>query len=1031
MTDKFEPGSIRSVRMVNFMKHSNLCIELKPHVNFITGRNGSGKSSILVALSVGLGCNSRVSGRGNKLEELIKDGQNKAIITITIQNGPDGYNYETYGNTITVIRSITRTTSHFEIEGFKKNQSTSIREELERIRSFFNIQIDNPCSIMHQDTAREFIASSSPTRKYELFMKGTLLSHLIEEIKNIKVNIEKVESQKLQRLEEKTELDREFEKQERKYQIVKEADGIHQRIHDLEDELVWSHYRVAYQAVQDVQTKIDDIKQKIQEKDVVIEEKRRKKEEAQKLYDENKKEYDENMAKIQEIRNKIQQLGTRLAPIKAELHQQKSQLTHRQNSVQMIEKDLQRKGSDLARMEAQRERELQDAQNRRKKFIEQRQTELQNIEVQLPSLDSEIDSLSAQISSLSNQEAQAGAACREYESRLNNVKGKLEVLKKASSSDDKSSNVDNSNRYDFKPFGPLSNYIHMKDNMSKWALAAQHIVGKALDVYVVHSRNDEQQFRRTNPTATIIQSSFTNPRYDIGNPRPPCDGAQRIIDVLSFKDEEIQGVVNRTRTKSHTGDIIYNVLIDIYSADRTWCIEDERMAKEAAYSGRVPSTITTSGVQFKIQSGFEVMLGAKNMQIRIGEDTSARMIQLQKEFDAISQKRNEANRAAADIKRQTTDLRNRRSNLDKQKSQLTVRINRIRAELANPPNDGSDIDDRISNLQDTIADLRTKIEEEKRDIPQLETRIESLNRDKKALQEEINDINDQLKTQSTDKSNTDNLYRAIKTAERDFDNEQREKDSLTSRLTQQENEFRKADAEAKSVYEKAMKHSPEREQQFKNNTRPPGQLSNLLKQEREKYEEAQKVNGLDFNQVRHQYEKMKREVQNAETYLNDLAEFIDHSEEALKMREKKLEEMKHSITRRTKISFMQYQSKRKYTGKIKFDHEQHIINIAVKQKADSEFTDVSNLSGGEKSFCLVSLLLSLWDVMECPFYCVDEFDVFMDQVNRQAATSLLVQGAQSMSTRQFIFLTPLSLDHLKNAGEDVAIFEVASTDPTQ
>lgn len=1029
MTDKYEAGSLRSVRMINFMKHANLLIELKPHVNFITGRNGSGKSSILVAISVGLGCNSRLSGRGSNLADLIKDGQNKAIITITIQNGPDGYNYDTYGNEIVIKRSITKSTSSFEIEGFKKTQNVNIRDELERIRSFFNIQIDNPCSIMHQDTAREFISSSSPTRKYELFMKGTLLSHLVEEIKIIKQNIDRVDSQKAQRLEEKMELDREFEKQERKYQIVKEADGIHQRIHDLEDELVWSHYREANQKVQDVVNKMGDTHARIDEKNIAIEEKRRKKEEAQRLYDDNKKEYDNHMAKVAEIRNQIQNLSGKLMPIKSELSQAKSNLNHRMNSVQAYEKEIQNKNNKLATMEAQREREQQDAENRRRKFIEERQTELANIEPKIPSFDNQIDQLAREISHLGTEEAQASSRYREDDSKLQSIKSKLDTLKKASG-DKHDSDVGSSNNYDFKPFGPLLNYIHMKDNMSKWGLAAQHIIGKALDTYIVHSKNDEQQFRKINPTATIVQTSFTNGRYNIGNHGPPCEGAQRIIDVLSFRDEQITGFDQRQKKTVHTEDIIYNVLIDIYNADRTWCVEDERLAKEVAYSGKVPGTITTSGVQYKIQSGYEVMLGAKNMSVRIGEDTSSRIKQLESEYNYISQRRQESNRVMTQLRKDISDLKNQRNDKERQKTQLIHRINRIRAELQNPPSDGSDIEDRISSLKDQIVDLKKKIEEEKENIPQLQTRIQTLNGEKAQLQAQIEEINEQLKSQSNDKSNSDNLYRMIKTAEREYDTEMREKDVLVQKLSNQEAEMRRLDNEAKTIYEKAMKHSPERENEFKNNTRPPAVLSQLLKQEREKYEEAQKTNGLDFNQVRHQYEKMKKEVQHAETYLNDLAEFIDHSQEALKMREKKLEEMRHSITRRTKVSFMQYQSKRKYTGKIKFDHDSHVINIAVKQKADSEFTDVSNLSGGEKTFCLVSLLLSLWDVMECPFYCVDEFDVFMDAINRQAATSLLVQGAQAMSTRQFIFITPLSLDHLKNAGADVSIFEVASTNNT-
>ena len=117
----FLPGSLKSVQMINFMKHSNLQIALKPCVNFITGRNGSGKSSILVAISVGLGSNIRITGRGTSLSSLIKDGQSEAQIIVILNNGTEGYQYERYGNEIKITRKIHKSSSSFEIQGFPKN----------------------------------------------------------------------------------------------------------------------------------------------------------------------------------------------------------------------------------------------------------------------------------------------------------------------------------------------------------------------------------------------------------------------------------------------------------------------------------------------------------------------------------------------------------------------------------------------------------------------------------------------------------------------------------------------------------------------------------------------------------------------------------------------------------------------------------------------------------------------------------------------------------------------------------------------
>lgn len=57
-------GRISRLQMVNFMCHSNLEIKFNPRINFITGRNGSGKSAVMAALVVVLGGTAVNTGRG-------------------------------------------------------------------------------------------------------------------------------------------------------------------------------------------------------------------------------------------------------------------------------------------------------------------------------------------------------------------------------------------------------------------------------------------------------------------------------------------------------------------------------------------------------------------------------------------------------------------------------------------------------------------------------------------------------------------------------------------------------------------------------------------------------------------------------------------------------------------------------------------------------------------------------------------------------------------------------------------------------
>jgi chromosome segregation ATPase len=84
------------------------------------------------------------------------------------------------------------------------------------------------------------------------------------------------------------------------------------------------------------------------------------------------------------------------------------------------------------------------------------------------------------------------------------------------------------------------------------------------------------------------------------------------------------------------------------------------------------------------------------------------------------------------------------------------------------------------------------------------------------------------------------------------------------------------------------------------------------------------------------------------------------------------------------------------------------------------------LSGGEKSFSTICLLLSIWEAMGSPIRCLDEFDVFMDNVNRATSMSMMIQAARRSVGRQFILITPQSMGNVA-LGADVAVHKM--TDP--
>lgn len=61
-------GKVLKIHVRNFMCHASMEIKLNERVNFIIGRNGSGKSALLTALTVGLGAKATTTNRGANMK---------------------------------------------------------------------------------------------------------------------------------------------------------------------------------------------------------------------------------------------------------------------------------------------------------------------------------------------------------------------------------------------------------------------------------------------------------------------------------------------------------------------------------------------------------------------------------------------------------------------------------------------------------------------------------------------------------------------------------------------------------------------------------------------------------------------------------------------------------------------------------------------------------------------------------------------------------------------------------------------------
>ncbi|OWP00940.1 hypothetical protein B2J93_236 [Marssonina coronariae] len=167
----FQPGAIIRVKLKNFLTYESAEFFPGPSMNMVIGPNGTGKSSLVCAICIGLGYPTSTLGRGKDFGEYVKDKSNgEAFIEIELCKRPN----EPENHVIRVRIMRVGSTRDWWLNGRK----TSMKA-VQKLVKDLSIQIDNLCQFLPQEQVATF-AGLSPIAILEETQRAAAPPEMLE-----------------------------------------------------------------------------------------------------------------------------------------------------------------------------------------------------------------------------------------------------------------------------------------------------------------------------------------------------------------------------------------------------------------------------------------------------------------------------------------------------------------------------------------------------------------------------------------------------------------------------------------------------------------------------------------------------------------------------------------------------------------------------------------------------------------------------------------------------------------------------------
>ncbi|KAJ3416307.1 Structural maintenance of chromosomes protein 6 [Chytridiales sp. JEL 0842] len=1036
-------GTVESVELFNFMCHKLLRVQFNPNINFVIGHNGSGKSAILTALTVCLGGKATFTNRGSSIKSLLKEGTTGGTVSVTLRNqGPDAYRPEQYGDRITIERKI-----------LKDDQEISRkREEIIAILDHFSIAIDNPMAILTQDTSRQFLANSTPKEKYSFFLKGTLLAQLKSDHALISEYIKRAE--RIVNTKEKLlpEMKQELEKLKARWKEIEASQNLERDIEKLKEKVIWArvsekeeNVKITEDEIVTLHSKRKAVEQKLADYEIQFQE-------LLKLFKQAEVQKNELFKSGHPLIDRLTSREDEMLTIKNEIAEYNGAEKNVANELKSVE--------NHSKVLANRIREEQSKlQEDTQAKIEQQQAEINAANIQLDVIRQRCGEIHQQQDVIQADLDRTHSTVKEKEDYLNDLQSKIaddeRYLRNIQAAKDNRlrafpiniqrivqaiEQIEHQGKWKGKkPIGPCG--ALMTVNKPEFSKVIHSILSSDLNSFICFDHDDAKSlrdlFKQFKCYASVIVNDNREFDFSSGEADPKYLTVLRALDfadpivmrqmILNYRIEAL--VLVKTR---HEGDSIavrgFNSrLRGVYSME---------LVRHGGLRGGLQTTVL-----YERREGH--VMQVTNQQSHVDEciqrvqANKALVHEVEYDLHGFKDRRERLEGQLKHIKLEAQRLVN-------EEKKWNFEIQRLHEELQEeePANiaaletEKRGLEEQMQILNGQLADLQATKESRKAAFKELQA-------EKEAIKNELN----VLKAKN-DKAE-ENIQQLTKSMEAIVKN----KDFESAHVADYDNRIKEADIrleqqkkEAHDELRKALELSNHRMELGRNET-----IENLERKLREleiKLREARKVTGspeevqAKLNIALEEYHFAKAELKSAKRLIIEL-------EKGLQERIAAWYQLRRRISIAAKHIFSLNMRTRGFTAKLILDHKHQTLDLRVdvhgaqKRSMASHNHDAhgsqdsfgekdpKTLSGGEKSFSTVCLLLSLWESMGNPFRALDEYDVFMDAVNRKISTKMMIENARKEGGGcQYIFITPLDMSNVA-MGPDVKINRLSDPERNQ